>query len=346
MTQTPRQIVIKTLKFQSPRRIARQLWSLPCAQKEYPDHFKHLGQEYPDDIDKAPDVYKPSPLVKGGPYEVGTYIDEWGCVFENVYYGVLGEVRQPILKDINDYKNVNIPYETLPDNEQQAIDKVNKFCSETDKFVIAPCCPRPWERYQFIRGTANAMMDIAMGDPKSKDLLKTIHEFYVKEFEFWAKTDVDALMFMDDWGSQQNLLINPEQWREIFKPLYKDYCDITHANSKFSFMHSDGNILSIYPDLIEIGVEAINSQLFLMDMEELSRIAKGKITFWGEIDRQHVLSNKDPKIVQDAVRKVASHLYDPKGGIIALVDFGPGVYPENPKLIYDEWQKISRENRQ
>ena len=111
------------------------------------------------------------------------------------------------------------------------------------------------------------MMDIATGDSKAKALLKAVHEFYLKELEFWVKTDVDALMFMDDWGSQQNLLINPEQWRQIFKPLYKDYCDIAHANNKFAFMHSDGNILSIYPDLIEAGVDAINSQLFVMDME-------------------------------------------------------------------------------
>ena len=46
--ETPREIVIRALKFQSPQRIPRQLWPLPCAQKEYPDHFKHLVQEYPD----------------------------------------------------------------------------------------------------------------------------------------------------------------------------------------------------------------------------------------------------------------------------------------------------------
>jgi uroporphyrinogen-III decarboxylase len=184
------------------------------------------------------------------------------------------------------------------------------------------------------------MMDMMDPEDGAADLLKRIHGFYMKELEFWAQTDVDALMFMDDWGSQQSLLINPEQWRELFKPLYKDYCDIAHANNKFSFMHSDGNILSIYPDLIEVGLNVINSQLFIMDMKELSKIAKGKITFWGEIDRQHILVNKDPQVTQDAVQKVASHLYDPKGGIIAQFEFGPGVYPKNPNLVFEEWQKI------
>lgn len=79
-------------------------------------------------------------------------------------------------------------------------------------------------------------------------------------------------------------------------------------------------------------------------MEELATIAKGQITFWGEIDRQHILVNEDPQVVRDAVRKVAEHLYDPAGGIIAQFEFGPGVCPENPKLVFEEWQKISQEN--
>jgi uroporphyrinogen decarboxylase len=341
MSQTPREIVTRAIKFKTPQRVPRHLWVLPWAEKEYPQQLEQLNINHADDIVSAPNVYRPSPLVKGDPYEMGLFTDEWGCVFKNIHFGIIGEVRDPILKEIKDYKNVNVPYETLPDNEQQAIDTVNRFCDETDKFVNAACCPRPWERYQFIRGTANAMMDIAIGDSDSKALLKSIHEFYLKEFEFWAKTNVDGLMFMDDWGSQQNLLINPEQWREIFKPLYKDYCDIAKTSNKFSFMHSDGNILSIYPDLVEIGLDVINSQLFIMDMEELAKIAKGKITFWGEIDRQHVLIDEDPQVTKDAVRKVASHLYDPTGGIIAQFEFGPGVQPENPNLVFEEWQKIS-----
>ena len=125
--------------------------------------------------------------------------------------------------------------------------------------------------------------------------------------------------------------------------MYRDYCDIAHNNNKFIFMHSDGNILQIYPELIEIGLDAINSQLFVMDMQKLSKIAKGKITLWGEIDRQHVLVSKDPKIVKDAVQKVATHFYDPSGGIIAQFEFGPGAYPENAQLIFSEWDQISLE---
>jgi uroporphyrinogen decarboxylase len=147
---------------------------------------------------------------------------------------------------------------------------------------------------------------------------------------------------MDDWGSQNNLLISPDIWRKIFKPLYRDYCEIAHATGKFAFMHSDGCISCIYEDLIDAGVDALNSQLFTMDMNYLEKISKGKISFWGEIDRQHVLPSTDEEFVRDAVRKVARHFYDPKGGIFIQFEFGAGAHGSNALIIFDEWERIER----
>jgi hypothetical protein len=105
-------------------------------------------------------------------------------------------------------------------------------------------------------------------------------------------------------------------------------------------MHSDGHISAIYADLIEVGVDAINSQLFCMDMAVLAEQTKGNITFWGEIDRQRILPSPDPQAGRDAVRKVAQHLYDPRGGIIAQFEFGLGANPATATAIFEEWQKI------
>jgi hypothetical protein len=173
-------------------------------------------------------------------------------------------------------------------------------------------------------------------------VLRAVHEYYVRELEFWATTDVDALFFLDDWGSQERLLIRPALWREVFKPMYAEYAQIAHGAGKFLFMHSDGHILSILPDLIEAGVDAVNSQLFCMDLAEVAKVAKGRITFWGEIDRQHVLPSPDPEDGRRAVRQVAEHLYDPSGGIIAQIAFELSVNPPTAIAVYDEWSRIAR----
>ena len=127
----------------------------------------------------------------------------------------------------------------------------------------------------------------------------------MKELEMVTRTDVDGFSFMDDWGTQISLLINPEIWREWFKPMYKDYCDLAHSRGKYVFFHSDGFIEQIYPDLIEIGVDAINSQLFCMDIEKLVDLYGDKICFWGEIDRQYILPFGTTEDVKKAVDRVA-----------------------------------------
>lgn len=344
MSQTPREIMQRTLKFETPERMPREIWALPWAEYNHSEILKQVRERFPADIAYPPNVYNKTAIVKGDEYEIGEYTDSWGCVFRNVQKGIIGEVKKPIVENIKDWKTVQPPYDMLPTDKDKARDIVNRFCGETDLFVVMGGYARPWERYQFIRGTENAMMDIAMPDTGVKELLDMIHSFNMKEMEFWVSTDVDSIFFMDDWGAQKQLLIPPDMWREYFKPKYKDYCDIAHANGKFAMMHSDGQIIEIYEDLIEVGVDALNSQLFCMDMDEISRRFKGRITFWGEIDRQHVLPKGDAAC-REAVGKVADLLYDTSGGIIAQFEFSPGSDPSAPMAIFEEWEKTDNQRR-
>lgn len=343
MPLTSRELVTQALRFETPPRLPRQTWVLPIAQNAYPDEIQLLFDRWRDDISGTPSPYRPSPREKGDPYAVGTYIDEWGCEFISVQNGVIGEVKEPMIADLADRAKCTPPYEILPEDVSAARDDVNRFCGETENFIQAACCPRPWERMQFLRGSVNAMMDVMVPEDGGGELLRMIHEFYLTELEFWTTTDVDTVMFMDDWGSQQALLIPPRVWRDLFKPLYKDYCDLAHSRGKFIFMHSDGNISEIYDDLVEIGVDAVNSQLATMDLADLARRVKGKITFWGEIDRQHVLPADDPQLARNAVREIAKHVYDPAGGIIAQFELGPAARPANAFAIHEEWTAVHRE---
>jgi uroporphyrinogen decarboxylase len=344
MAQSSREIVERTICFEYPERLPQEQWVLPWANIHYPKDLKRIKDRFPADIEMVRYNHSSSKRKKGDEYKIGYYTDEWGCTFKTLQNGIVGEVESPILTDINDWKTIKPPYELLPGDSPDAIKKINRLYDQTNKFVLANICPRPWERYQFIRGTENAMMDIMFPDEGALDLINVIHDFYLAEVELWAKSNVDAICFMDDWGAQNQLLIRPQIWREIFKPLYREYCEIAKAHKKYVFMHSDGFISEIYPDLIEIGVDVLNSQLFCMDFDEIEKIAKGKITFWGEIDRQHVLRSKNPQDGRDAVRKVAQHLYDPSGGIIAQCEVGAGTNPDTAYAVFEEWEKVHSES--
>ena len=330
----PRELVKRALELDSPPRVPRQLWVLPWAEENHPQELAKIREEFPDDIVNCPDcLQEPSP-VEGDPHKPGRYVDEWGCIFENKQSGYIGEVKQPVFTDWKDFQKVRVPIERLSVD----IDQVNAFCREADEFVIAGTCPRPFERLQFIRKSENLFIDLVEKPPELLELLAKIHDLYCREMELWAKTEVDALMFMDDWGAQSSLLISPAMWRDIFKPLYKDYIDIAHRHGKYIFMHSDGYILDIIPDLIELGLDGLNSQIFCMGLENLRQF-RGEITFWGEIDRQWLLPHGEPKGIAAAVRQVKDALYQ-DGGVIAQCEFGPGAKPENVYQVYATWQEL------
>jgi hypothetical protein len=333
---TPRQIVYQTLEFANPPRAARQLWLLPWAAAHYPGEVQRLRESFPDDIIGAPGFQPVHPVTQGDAYAVGRYVDEWGCIFENRQAGVIGEVKEPFIKTWADLDRLRQPKELLAVDREQ----VNAFCRQTDRFVMAGCCPRPFERLQFLRSSVNVYLDLGEESPEALELLRRIHEFYLQELEVWARTDVDGLNYMDDWGAQRALLISPRQWRRIFKPLYKDYIDLAHSYGKKIFMHSDGYIADVIPDLVELGLDALNSQLFVMDIEALGAQFAGQLTFWGEIDRQHILPAADPREARRAVQRVKAALWR-QGGCIAQCEFGAGARPENVWAVYETWEQLT-----
>ena len=100
-------------------------------------------------------------------------------------------------------------------------------------------------------------------------------------------------------------------------------------------MHSDGYILDIIDDLIELGLDALNSQIFCMGVDNLSPF-QGRLTFWGEIDRQHLLPHGTTQDIADAVNQVYQTLYQ-NGGVIAQCEFGAGANPDNVAQVFKTW---------
>jgi hypothetical protein len=313
---------------------------LPWAEAHHPEACEALLRDYPPDIvtPEALDLYaETSPLQHGDPYARGEYVDPWGAVFQNIQPGVIGEVKEPVIQDWDrDLEKVHVPVEFL----SLRTEALNRFCRETDRFVRMSYFPRPFEQLQFLRGTENLYCDLAMEEPRCLEFLQRMHSFYCDVMETWARTEVDALYHMDDWGAQKSLLISPEMWRRFFKPLYREYARIAHDHGKKIMMHSDGNILEIIPDLVENGLDALNCQVFCMGVEALGERFAGRITFWGEIDRQHLLPEGSVGEITAAVRRAAEAFWR-GGGAIAQCEFGPGARPETVREVFRAWDDVT-----
>jgi hypothetical protein len=266
----------------------------------------------------------------------GRYTDEWGSVWQIAEPGIVGEVKKPALSDWSALGGFRPPWDLVRKRDMEAVDR---SCEQSDKFMLSSVCARPFERLQFVRGTEAVFMDLAYDTQEIRNLIGIIHEFYLADVVSWSKSAVDGVFLMDDWGTNLALLIDPSMWRAVFKPLYKDYCDIIHAAGKKAFFHSDGHIEAIFGDLIEVGMDAINSQLFCMNIEELARKYKGRVTFWGEIDRQHVLPFGTPDDVRNAVRRVRQAFDGDNGGVIAQCEWGKDNSRANVEAVFAAWNE-------
>lgn len=330
---TRRDRVVRSLEHESPDRAPRHLWMLPGVALNRAAELQRMKEMYPDDIVPPSFAYGRAERARGQQSRKGTYTDEWGCTFEVLQDGVVGEVREPLLADWADLHLVRPPVEVLDTDW----DRVNRIRETTDGFILASTLVRPFERMQFIRGSENLLMDIALRPDEFFRLRDLVHEFHLRELEHWITTDIDGISFMDDWGSQSSLLISPDAWRALFKPLYREYCDLIHSAGKYVFFHSDGFIEEIIEDLIEVGVDALNSQLFCMNIERIAQRFKGRITFWGEVDRQWLLPFGTPDEVKQGVAKVRAALDDGSGGVIAQCEWGLSDPFENIAAVFEAW---------
>lgn len=331
---TPRERVIRALEFRGPDRAPRDLWYLPGVAQFRQHELDAMLARYPIDFAQPAVRYGPAHRAKGTPNRIGRYSDEWGCVWSVAEDGVVGEVKVHPLAEWDALRSFGPPWEVLRGADFR---ETNASCAATDRFVRGNTSIRLFERMQFLRGVENLFLDLAYLPSELYTLRDMVHEYYLREIGLWAKTDVDAIFFMDDWGSQSNLLISPELWRAVFKPCYRDYCREIKRAGKFVFFHSDGFIGPILGDLVEIGVDAINTQLFCMDIEAIARAFKGKITFWGEICRQQILPLGTPDDVRAAVMRVRRALDDGTGGVIAQCEWGNIDPAENIAAVFEAW---------
>ncbi len=144
--------------------------------------------------------------------------------------------------------------------------------------------------------------------------------------------DYPIMMFGDDLGMQTGLAIGAEKWRKYFKPCYKKIYDLVHEKGILVFMHTDGCIHEIMPDLQEVGVDIINPQFRANGIDNLERVCKGKIPICLDLDRQ-MFPFATRQQIEAHVREIFERLYLPEGGLALNIELDSQVPLETMDAI-------------
>ncbi|MFW5807322.1 MAG: uroporphyrinogen decarboxylase family protein, partial [Spirochaetota bacterium] len=129
---------------------------------------------------------------------------------------------------------------------------------------------------------------------------------------------VDSLAMADDFGMQSGLMISPEMFEEWVVPRIKRFADLAHSFGLKLILHSDGNISSVIPRLIEIGVDVLDPlqpEAANMDPAEIKTEFGDDIVLRGGISAQQTLSYGSTQEVIDEVKRTMDNLA-PGGGYI------------------------------
>jgi uroporphyrinogen-III decarboxylase len=158
------------------------------------------------------------------------------------------------------------------------------------------------------------MFDLVDNCKQLHAFMDRLEEYMLKAIEITLKLEPDEINFCDDWGTQKQLIISPVMWRELFKPRYKRMFDLVHKNKAYVYLHSDGQIMEIVPDLIEIGVDVLNPQCSCMDLEKLARMTRKKMCIAAYIDAQYILPHGSPGEVKQYIKDLISIFQAREGG--------------------------------
>ena len=73
-----------------------------------------------------------------------------------------------------------------------------------------------------------------------------------------AGYEFDELMWFDDMAYRNGLLFSKDMWRDILMPYQKKTINWAHSHSIKAQLHCCGNINALIPELIELGLDALN----------------------------------------------------------------------------------------
>lgn len=159
-------------------------------------------------------------------------------------------------------------------------------------------------------GMEDALMKMFLAPELFRAVIDRITDFYLRANEiFYRATQgkLHAVLIGNDFGSQQGLMVGPEQLREFVFDGTRRLVEQAKSYGLKVIHHSCGSIHDIIPDLIDMGVDAIHPIQALaakMEPDRLKADFGDRVSFCGGVDAQHLMVNGTPEEVTVKVHEL------------------------------------------
>ena len=191
---------------------------------------------------------------------------------------------------------------------------------------------------RYLRRMEQYLMDLMLERERIGLLHDRIDSCLEDMIRNYALAGVDAVFFPEDGGTQQQMLIGPELWRQEFFPRTRRLCRLAHDLGIRVVMHSCGRIGAIVPGLMEAGVDELQfDQPELHGVDNLAAYGdKGRITFRCPVDIQRILPSGNEKLIRSKARELLDKIWRRhNGGFIAAWYSDEAAIGVDP--VWQEW---------
>jgi uroporphyrinogen decarboxylase len=240
--------------------------------------------------------------------EGGSYTDEWGIGWRSQAYttpfgaGTYTEICGHPLAQDEAIQSYQPPDPFRPDLYTEAERVIREYKDEY--WIVGVTVTTIFECAWALRGYERLLTDFLLNPDLAEAVLDIPYRFHLVAAKTLVEMGVDMIWIGDDIGAQQAMLMSPKTWRRFLKPRMANFiAEIKALNPALKVAyHSDGVILPIIPELIEIGLDVLNPvQPACMDPVRLKQEYGDRLCFWGSIDEQNTLPFGDASDVRAEV---------------------------------------------
>ena len=304
---------IKSLNFDTPEIIPVSVGILPAAWMKYRGELDRLVARYPDVLGSHARADRDYDAVEEL-YVQGEHVDAWGCVWSNLKTGMASMVTGHPVPTRESVRTLRPPREDI---------------GLPHGFMYL--------RLADLRGFEELMIDCAEEPPELQLLIDTVLEYNLRQVPaiLATLTEPGQIVYIgDDLGMQHALPISPGKWRRYLKPCFAAIFRPFREAGHYVYLHSDGHIAEIIPDLAECGANVINPQIRANGLDSLVAQCKGRVCVDLDLDRQ-MFPFCTPAEIDAHVRESVERLALPEGGLWLKAEIGDDVPLANIEAICD-----------
>ncbi|MFX0001448.1 MAG: uroporphyrinogen decarboxylase family protein [Candidatus Hermodarchaeota archaeon] len=188
------------------------------------------------------------------------YVDEYGRIIklENQKDGTLILAYQGgYLKSFEDYESWEKPDPHYEERLKQFFNGKKAQEELNDEVFSIPATASILEGP--LEGFGLQTFSRILVHPKqAKKVFDDYGNFTVEIVKIFAENDAQMVLLWDDYGFKNGLFMKPLYFHKYVFPWLKRVCDAAHKRDCKIMLHSDGDILEIFEDIIKCGVDVIN----------------------------------------------------------------------------------------